>query len=357
MVTRTTTAHAHFPALNRFGCGCLHLQNLMSTIRLCRISLPGMVSIIFICIHTLVPLHSRPMQAHTDIKPQKSNIAVVIPHLNKIAETRNCCESLARQSPLPATTIIVDNGSTVHTEDELAAACPSAEILRLECNRGFAGGVNAGIRKALSNEAITHVLILNNDTICPSHTLEQLLAESSKDPANGITGCPLIEGEGASKILVPPGKKCKGAWLIPYPVRGDEIPDYLSGTCLLINKKVFLDIGLFDENFFFYWEDADFCLRAKQNGWKLASTDKVTIQHLGSSTARCYSELLAEGYRSGHRRFLHKYTRHPLARAIPPFLFRLFSDVLSCRWASVRGNLKGFLHSPQQQESAPPFLR
>ncbi len=282
------------------------------------------------------------MQDNMKTKPDAGQVAVIIPHLNKIGETQTCYESIARQSIPPALVVIIDNASSVHTEQELATACPVALILRLETNKGFAGAVNIGIRRALQNKSITHILILNNDTSCPADTLEKLLAASEADPANGITGCPLLEGEGTARKVVQPGKHIKGRWAIPYAAKEDEKPDYLSGTCLLIKRGVLDEVGLFDEGFFFYWEDADFSQRVKQCGWKLAVASGVLVQHRGSSTARCFSELLAQGYRAGHVRYLRKYSKHPLVNALPSFFFRLTADLFTGRWAAVRGNCKGF---------------
>lgn len=282
------------------------------------------------------------MQSNKETQPDTGQIAVIIPHLNKIEETQTCYEAIAKQSIPPTLVVIIDNASSVHTEQDLAAACPTALTLRLETNKGFAGAVNIGIRKALENKSVTHILVLNNDTSCPTDTLERLLAASEADPANGITGCPLLEGEGAARKVVHPGKHIKGLWAIPYAAKEGEEPDYLSGTCLLIKRGVLDEVGLFDEGFFFYWEDADFSQRAKQYGWKLAVASDALVEHRGSSTARCFSELLAQGYRAGHVRYLCKYSKHPLVNALPCFLFRLTADLFTGRWAAVRGNCKGF---------------
>jgi len=275
-------------------------------------------------------------------QPDTAQIAVIIPHLNKIEETQTCYRTIAKQSVPPALVVIIDNGSSVHTEQDLAAACPSALTLRLETNRGFAGAVNIGIRKALQNKSITHVLVLNNDTSCPADTLEKLLATSEADPANGITACHLLEGEGDGQKVVHPGKHIKRPSAIPCAAKEGGKYDYLSGTCLLIKRGVLEEIGLFDEGFFFFWEDADFSQRAKQYGWTLAVASDVLVQHRGSSTARCFSELLAQGYRAGHVRYLCKYSKHPLLQSLPPFFFRLTADLLAGHWAAVRGNCKGF---------------
>jgi len=282
------------------------------------------------------------MQMQTHQPARSTAIAVVIPHLNKIAETRACYASLEGQRIPARRIVIVDNGSTTHSEQALAEACPGTQVLRLDRNRGFAGAVNTGIRLALQDPAITHILILNNDTSCPPDALEALLATSEEAPRNGITGCLLLEGEENARKVVPPGKYLQRPWCLPVPTRPGQPPSYLAGTCLLLKRELLEDIGLFDEGFFFFWEDADFSLRAQRADWQLAVANNLMVEHRGSSTARCFSTLLARGYRAGHLRFLHKYYRYPRLRALPPFLFRLLADAGRGQWAAVRGNCGGF---------------
>lgn len=269
-------------------------------------------------------------------------VAAVIPHLDRIADTAACCRALAAQT-LPLTTIfVVDNGSTAHAEIELAAACPNAQILRLAENRGFAGGVNAGIRAALAQPDVGFVWVLNNDTAAAPDALEKLVAAAAADPRIGLVGCPLLEGTEADRRPVPPGKKLWGAWRIPVLPRKGERPDYLSGACLLIRRNLLDDIGLFDEGFFFFFEDADFSHRALDHGWRLAVAEDAQVEHRGSATIRRMGELQACAYRAGHVRYLRKHARHPFWGALPPFLARLALDALRGNGAAVRGNGRGW---------------
>lgn len=288
----------------------------------------------------------KPMQEHEkhNTSPQ---VAVVIPHLDRIEDTAVCCQSLVDQSLPPSQIIIVDNASTMHTKEDLVRTCPDALVLRLDANKGFAGAVNIGIREALKARHLSHVLILNNDTKCPNNMIEALLAVSEADPANGLISCPLLEGGPEDKKMISPGKRLKGPWRIPLSATEAVSPDYLSGTCLLVKRKVLDEVGLFDEVFFFYWEDADFSHRATSCGWKLAVASDTMVEHRGSSTARCFSELLAQGYRAGHVHYLRKYSRLPLLRALFPFCLRLVVDSLSGHWAAVRGNWNGFFEGWQ----------
>ena len=272
-----------------------------------------------------------------------SSVAVVIPHLDRLADTTACCRSLAVQTRAPVAIFVVDNASQGHTEAELAASCPNARILRLETNRGFAGGVNVGIREVLAMPEIGFVWVLNNDTVCPPDTLAQLLAVAQSNASIGLVGGPLLEGSNeATRHGIVPGKKLKSPWAIPVEAKAGQTPDYLSGASLLIKRALLEDIGLFDEGFFFFFEDADLSRRAIENGWRLAVAANAAVEHRGSSTIRRMSELQARCYRAGHIRYLRKHSAHPLLLALPPFLFRLAADLFALRLAATRGNLQGW---------------
>ncbi len=273
----------------------------------------------------------------------RARVAVIIPHLDRIEMTRGCCESLAQQACPPAYIYVVDNGSKAHTEQELVDACPNARILRQSSNRGFAAAVNTGIREASQNPDLTHLLLLNNDTRCPPDALEQMLDVYAVDERIGLVGCPMIEGQDvANQRKVAAGKNLLRPFMIPIPAPPDAIPDYLCGACLLIKRETLAAIGLLDEGFFFFLEDADLCRRAQNAGWLLNVCRAVYIEHLGSSTIRHMGELEAYSYRAGHIRYLRKHTRHPLVNALPAFLFRLFADTVNARWPALRGSWKGF---------------
>jgi GT2 family glycosyltransferase len=276
------------------------------------------------------------------IASETTSTAVVIPHLNRLADTAACYRSLTEQTNPPGAIFIVDNGSTDHAEAELDAACPRATVIRLQANVGFAGAVNVGIHQALETPSVTFIWVLNNDTLCPPDTLARLLAAATSDRRIGLVGSPLVEDQGGRRRAIPPGKRLLLPWLIPTQVKPGAVPDYLSGASLLIRRALVETIGSFDDGFFFFFEDVDFSLRAKAHGWRLAVADAAPVQHTGSATIGALGELQARYYRAGHVRLLRRYSRHPLAAALPPLCFRLLADALRLRFAALRGTLKGW---------------
>lgn len=285
--------------------------------------------------------------------------AVIIPHFNQLEYTRACCESLIRQQGEVCRILVIDNASTAHSAAALVEACPGADVLRMEENLGFAGGVNAGIREALRDPAIPCLWVLNNDTLCPPDTLKHLRESLGRSPRTGLAGCRMVEGKGTpEERIVAAGKRLLRPWLIPVTPKPGTDPDYLSGACLLIRRELLEDIGLFDEGYFFFFEDADFSLRAKQAGWNLAISQQALIEHKGSATVRSLKEMQARCYRAGHVRLLRKFTAHPTLLSLPPFFFRLIADALRMNVPAIRGNLRGIISSlrePQPTHLVPPL--
>lgn len=270
----------------------------------------------------------------------RSGIAVVILHFNRLDMTRVCCASLQGQTLPPAAVIVVDNGSTAHSPQELEAACPPGVIrLRAPRNLGFAGGCNLGIRFARELPDVGHILLLNNDTECPGDLVARLAAELG-DPRVGLVGTPMAEG--GRRATVAAGKRLWRPFALPVAARPGRRLDYLSGACLLIRGEVLQEIGLLDEGFFFFFEDADYSRRVQQAGWKLAVAGGAPLFHHGSSTIARLGEMQARTYRMGHIRYLRKHHAWPRLAAIPPFLYRLTLDWIMGNAASWRGSLDGW---------------
>ncbi len=227
-------------------------------------------------------------------------------------------------------------------EYELRAAVPNAVVLRQDSNQGFARGVNIGIRHALAEVAPDYIWVLNNDTRLPAETLERLLAKILTDNRLGIIATPLLEGDEGKERRVSGGSRLIKPWMIPVAVKRGKPFDYLAGTSLLLNRRMLEEIGLFDERFFFFFEDADLSLRARQAGWRLAVAEEAEIRHLGSSTIRRLNRLQARYYRSSHVRFTRKHSRHPFYSAVGPFVFRVLMDLVTLRWQAVVGNWQGW---------------
>jgi len=153
------------------------------------------------------------------------------------------------------------------------------KIIKNKKNEGFAKGVNIGIKSALKQGAES-ILLLNPDTEVVKGFLEPLLVNKAD-----IVG-PIIKFKRKGQWIYDFGGKIN-FWLsrtshdehLTSNVKNIKSPDYISGCCLLIKKNVFEKIGLLNEKYFLFFEDVDFCLRAKKAGLKIALEPKSVIFH------------------------------------------------------------------------------
>jgi len=169
-------------------------------------------------------------------------------------------------------------------------------ILNLE-NSGFAEGNNIGIRYALRYSSPNYLLLLNNDVIVDKEFLSYLVAFAEENETIGITGPKIFyyDRNGRRDVIHSAGGKIdfnKGL----APMIGiseadtgqfDSIRevDYVEGACLLVKKKVVDEVGLLDSHYHLYWEETDYCIRAKRRGYRIVFVPSSKIWHkIGATT-------------------------------------------------------------------------
>lgn len=204
-------------------------------------------------------------------------------------------------------TIVVDNNSKDDSVSLLAKAVGqydwenSVSIVENHENKGFSAGNNIGI-KASSSE---YVLLLNSDTLVRPGAIELLAKALERNPKMGIASPRLewIDGvpqESCFRFHRPVNELIQSAatrlitklfqrYEVPLKVSQKiSYPEWTSFACVLIRRKVFEDIGLLDEEFFMYFEDVDFCKRAREAGWAIVNNPKARVIHLrgGSSPVK-----------------------------------------------------------------------
>ena len=223
-------------------------------------------------------------------------IAVVVLNWNGLSDTRALLPTLlACRIPdgWRLSVIVVDNGSTDGSAAAIAAEFPAVEVLALPENRRFAGGNNHGLRHALDAGAAA-VMLLNNDTQADPGLLERLLLALEQDPAAGAAA-PLIYYGVPSQRIWYAGAILEPAlgWAAHRGVRrldhGQyrevEPTGYLTGCCLLAPRAVWEKVGLLDERYFIYAEDADWCLRARAHGYRLLFVPTARLWHQVSAAS------------------------------------------------------------------------
>jgi GT2 family glycosyltransferase len=223
-------------------------------------------------------------------------LAVIVLSWNGAALTRDTLGSLAAcrvPEGWRLHTLVVDNASVDGSPAMVRAEFPAVELVALAENRRFAGGNNAGLERALAAGADA-VMLLNNDVVADPGLLEKLLAALAEDPAAGAAA-PLIYFAPPTDRIWYAGGRCR-PWLAHSSHRAIRARDhgqfrsveetgYLTGCCLLATAEAWRKVGLLDERYFIYAEDADWCLRARAAGYKLLFVPTARLWHRVSASS------------------------------------------------------------------------
>ncbi len=195
-------------------------------------------------------------------------------------------------------------------------------LIKNSQNQGFASGNNIGIKYAL-NSGCSYIWILNNDTIVFPDSLHALISKAIKlERSKVLVGSVLYFHDRPDQIQAYGGGRFSYITGNSYSLKHKGNFDYLTAASLLVPAAAFKEVGLLDENFFMYWEDTDFCVRAKKKGYHLAVADDSIVLHKhNSSTNRV--NLTNSNFRDIHtaRGAIRFYFKHmgPFA-ALPLFL-------------------------------------
>ena len=215
-----------------------------------------------------------------------ARLAAVVLSWNGREHTLACLRSLEAVEYEPLDVIVVDNGSVDGSADAVAAAFPQADLVRLERNRGFAGGMNAGAERALDRGA-EHVLLLNNDTEVDPAAPGSLVAEAGRR-SEAAAVCATIYFREPPGVIWYAGARFDpkrgyqgrhegyGSQEAPASVRETE---RACVAAMLVPAAVIQELGLFDEDLFAYAEDADWSLRARDAGRTLLVVPEARVVH------------------------------------------------------------------------------
>ncbi|MCD6149364.1 glycosyltransferase family 2 protein [bacterium] len=216
-------------------------------------------------------------------------VFVIILNYNGRNTIKECLASVFRMNYPNFEVVIVDNDSRDGSFELAKNSFPKAHFIKNKKNLGFAAGSNIGIRFALEKMA-DYVFLLNNDAVVSKNTLSELIkvAQSEKLKSAGIFSPVIFKGN-TKKIWFAGGKI---NWLKMRAIHKNklqvascklQVTSYATGCAMLVKKEVFKKTGLLDENFFLYYEDADFCVRAKKEGFKSAAVASAKVKHYEKS--------------------------------------------------------------------------
>jgi N-acetylglucosaminyl-diphospho-decaprenol L-rhamnosyltransferase len=206
--------------------------------------------------------------------------------------------------------IVVDNGSTDGSQQMLAEKYPDVKLIQNEGNVGLGKASNQGIEATKGR----FVLLLNNDTLVNGSALDVLVEYLDANPEAGATAGKLLNPDGSFQSGFAPFSTLLEEFLIVthigeilwpgYPSHGDsnEIKEtgWMSSACLLVRRAALDQIGLLDEGYFIYGDEADLQYRLNKAGWKVVFLPSSTIIHFGgvwtvgrgarwSTAGKCFS--------------------------------------------------------------------
>lgn len=219
-----------------------------------------------------------------------SDVAVIVVAYNAAESLRGCLDSLAAHGV--STVIVVDNASTDAHVAPLAAHPAVTRWIRNEENLGYAGGHNIGVGAAMELGA-AWVCLLNPDCVLEPGALQALRRAAQRSPRVGVVGPLIREGGLRQRIWSAGGRldwrsgmamSCHSGERLVY-LRPREV-DYVSGACFFVSCEAWRSVGPLDERYFLYFEDVDWCVRARAHGFAVRFEPAAVASHDWGASSR-----------------------------------------------------------------------
>ncbi|SDR69142.1 glycosyltransferase family 2 protein [Christiangramia echinicola] len=222
----------------------------------------------------------------------------VILNYNSWQESLILYTSLVELSRPDLKVIVLDNNSSETDKNHLERNIPAGDFIQNKQNLGYAGGNNVGVKKALE-EGAEYIWILNPDIRITTSSLEILINSLEKNPKLAAVG-PRIRSRENPDLIFTDGenlildKECRTFHLnynVPFKDIAPRINfdiDYIDGSSIFIRSQALLDIGIFSEHYFLYFEETDWCLRARSKGWKIAINSNAEVFNITSEKGKLF---------------------------------------------------------------------
>lgn len=291
-------------------------------------------------------------------------VYIVILNYRQWQDTQECLQSVLRSTYTNFSVFVVDNNSGNDSLPRLASwlsneqrefqtitkkeiqevdlsLLPQVTLVQNDSNAGFANGNNI-VLAILKNEN-AYVWLLNPDMIIRENTLDELVQFAGTQSQQGVIGALIKNHEGNQELLFYGGGRVNFYLATVQTIKkpGDiHRLDYISGGCLFTHAVNFSTMGLLPEEYFLYWEETDWCYRAKQKGYPL----------LVCSTAVCYDKIsttIGKGFLANYYYarngllFISKFRKGNVPLVLFFVIWRWFKRVFTGRWSRAGGICKG----------------
>ncbi len=272
------------------------------------------------------------------------DVTILIVNWNTRDRLRRCLGALAAlPDRVPRDVMVVDNGSTDGSAEMVAAEHPSVRLIRNARNEGFARAVNRGIGESVS----PFILLLNSDAELRGGALDVLVDTLRATPEAAAAGAQLYKPDGrrqhAFDVFPSLLTEVVNKGLLRR-LRPDRFPsrlqpredafevDSLIGACMLLRREAVDSVGLLDERFFVFYEETDWCLRARRDGWRIVLVPRAGAEHAqGETKAHHPGRARVEYWRSKYAYF-DKHRGRGVRRVL---------QALSCFRLTVQALLQG----------------
>jgi GT2 family glycosyltransferase len=262
--------------------------------------------------------------AESTAGPERSetDLSVSIVNANSRKPLLACLESMRASltDQVRVEIVVLDNASDDGSADAVRNRFPDVHVIEQEFRTGFAVNQNKAIRATTGR----YVYLVNPDTLSADWAFARLVAELDAHPQVAALG---------PRLIYPDGKQQDSAWRFPTPVVsvlglltigrlptaqsvGDRSRsvDWLMGSAMVLRRRALVDVGLFDESFFMYFEETDLCLRLRKAGWDVCYFPAVSVVHQkAESTSDIPDRRINEWWR-GHHRYWRKHHSRAGAR-------------------------------------------
>ena len=234
----------------------------------------------------------------------------------------NLLKSLSNQTLPPTAVFIADNNSS--QQINLATFSFLVKVIRLDENKGFAGGANIALKEAISSN-YTNLMLLSQDVLLENDSAQKLMTQL--DISNGIV-FPTMINRKTNSVFSKGGNISKFFGSIKLSTK--DVPrsvDWADGSCLAFNSELFKSTNGLNESFFMYFEDVDFCLQAKSKGFNLTHVSTIASQTPNGPSPLLRSRnsvLLAR--RTGSSLFMSSVTKRNILGAISLLARFRFND-------------------------------
>lgn len=244
-------------------------------------------------------------------------ITVIILHYGRLSTTKECLKNLSKKIDNHQVVLI---NNTKEDITDLGKIIKGTKIINNEENVGFAKGVNQGINLAQKDKSVTHYFLMNNDLSLSSGSFNQLLLTFTKFKNAGVVSPVLRHNHGYDWG----GRYNKWTGMVKHKnwinkPKTIQTVEHVAGASMLISREAAEKIGLFDERFFLYFEDLDYCLRVRKAGFTIHINPEVIADHAVSSGSNAFKRTIYQW--NSHLKFT---TKHLFKLTLPTaYLFNL----------------------------------